>query len=478
MNPHARIIATIGPASRAPEVLRDMVHAGLDVVRFNLAWGTLPERAEEVALVRMLAKEAARPIEIMLDLPRSRTQTEAGHTYDTVAASDAALTPQDEEFLRFAVEQQAEYVALSFVGRAEDVVVVRAFLERIGGTQKIIAKIERKEALDHLAEIVAAADLVMVARGDLGQEVPLEDIPFVQQDILAAAAAAGKPAIVATQMLLSMTEHNTPTRAEVSDVTTALFEGAWGVMLSEETASGAYPVESVVMMERIRQDTKRHAHLAPTKPGGTMGKLLIARHHESQWNHEGLWTGTRDVHLTEYGFKKSEEMGLLLRDVSIDYAFASMQVRSIETLSSMLTVLELFHVPVEHTAALNERDYGEYTGKNKWEMEQLIGKDAFEHIRRDWDCPVPGGETLKMVYERVLPFFQQSVLPLLAAGKNVLIVSHGNALRALMLFIEQIPKEDAPKLEMLFGGVVLYDVDSVGHMLHKEVRQVESHVHA
>ena len=211
---------------------------------------------------------------------------------------------------------------------------------------------------------------------------------------------------------------------------------------------------------------------------GGMGKLLIARHHESQWNHEGLWTGTRDVHLTDYGFKKSEEMGLLLSDTHIDYAFASMQVRSIETLSSMLTALDFLEVPTEHTAALNERDYGEYTGKNKWEMEKLVGQEAFDHIRRDWDCPVPGGETLKMVYERVIPFFQEKVMPLLLAGKNVLIVSHGNALRALMLYIEQIPKEDAAKLEMLFGGVVLYTLGQDGHMLSKEVRQVESHVHA
>ena len=209
-----------------------------------------------------------------------------------------------------------------------------------------------------------------------------------------------------------------------------------------------------------------------------IGKLIIARHHESQWNHEGLWTGTRDVHLTEYGFEKSEEMGLLLCGVKIDCAFASMQVRAIETLSSMLTALELFHVPIEHNQALNERDYGEYTGKNKWEMEQLIGKEAFDHVRRDWDYPIPGGETLRHVYERVVPFFKGHIMPLLVEGKNVLVVSHGNALRALMLYIEQIPKEDAAKLEMLFGGIVLYDLDAEGHMQHKEVRQVESHVYA
>ncbi len=209
-----------------------------------------------------------------------------------------------------------------------------------------------------------------------------------------------------------------------------------------------------------------------------MGTLLIARHHESEWNKEGLWTGAHDSHLTPYGFQKSLEMGALVKDIRIDCAFASMQVRSIETLSCMLEGRDTKHIPVEHSAALNERDYGDYTGKNKWEMEKLIGEQQFECVRRDWDCPVPGGETLKMVYERAVPYFEQHVLPLLREGKNVLIVSHGNALRALEMFIEQIPHEDASKVQMLFGGIIIYTLDDAGHSLAKEVRQVPSSVNA
>ncbi len=208
------------------------------------------------------------------------------------------------------------------------------------------------------------------------------------------------------------------------------------------------------------------------------GTLIIARHHESEWNKEGMWTGTRDVHLTQYGFQKSTEMGTLLKGMRIDNAFASMQVRAIETLSCMLTALELYHVPAEYVHALNERDYGDYTGKNKWEMEKTIGAEAFEAMRRDWDYPVPHGETLKMVQERVVPFYMSVILPLLKAGRNVLVVSHGNALRALTMYLESIPPQKAREVEMLFGATVLYHVDEEGKMMSKEVRKVESKVNA
>lgn len=208
------------------------------------------------------------------------------------------------------------------------------------------------------------------------------------------------------------------------------------------------------------------------------GTLIIARHHESEWNKEGRWTGHHDSHLTELGFQKSQEMGLLIRDVRVDCAYASMQVRAIETLSSMLEALHLEHIPTDHVHALDERDYGDYTGKNKWEVEKLIGEEEFNHIRRDWDYPVPNGETLKMVYERVVPFYRTVVLPLLQAGRNVLLVSHGNALRALEIYIESIPTEKAQDVEMLFGAVVLYTVDGEGKMINKEVRSVESKVNA
>ena len=115
------------------------------------------------------------------------------------------------------------------------------------------------------------------------------------------------------------------------------------------------------------------------------GKLILSRHHESDWNKKGLWTGRRDRHLTEYGFQKAGDMGLLIKDLRIDQAFASMQVRSIETLSCMLNVCERFEVPTEHSSALNERDCGDYTGKNKWDMQELIGEENWNKIRRDWD---------------------------------------------------------------------------------------------
>ena len=209
-----------------------------------------------------------------------------------------------------------------------------------------------------------------------------------------------------------------------------------------------------------------------------IGKLIIARHHESDWNEMGLWTGKRDRHLTEYGFAKSLEMGLLLKDIPIDRAFASMQVRSIETRSCMLDALELFSVPTDHTSALSERDYGDYTGKDKWTMKEQLGEEGWNTVRRDWDCPVPNGETLKMVYARAVPYFLENILPELQKGKNVLVVSHGNVIRALQKYIEEISDEEIRNVEMLFGGVLIYAVDQVGHMIDKEVRQVESRVNA
>lgn len=210
----------------------------------------------------------------------------------------------------------------------------------------------------------------------------------------------------------------------------------------------------------------------------TMGKFIVVRHHESDWNHKGLWTGMRDRHLTEYGFKKSEEMGCLIKEIKIDHAFASMQVRSIETLSSMLEAMGQFHVPTEHSTALNERDYGDYTAKNKWDMEKILGEEGWNAVRREWNCPVPNGETLKMVYERTVPFFLETILPHLIKGENILMVSHGNAIRAMMKYIENISDDEVKNIEMLFGAVVIYDLDESGHSVKKEIRKTESVVKA
>jgi 2,3-bisphosphoglycerate-dependent phosphoglycerate mutase len=208
-----------------------------------------------------------------------------------------------------------------------------------------------------------------------------------------------------------------------------------------------------------------------------MGKLIVARHHESEWNKLGKWTGKTDVDLTEYGLEMSVKMGGLIKDQTIDQAFVSEQVRTLETLLCMENGI-CIDVPITRSAALNERDYGDYTGKNKWEMEEILGTEEFEKLRRGWNYPVPHGETLKMVYERAVPFFLNTILPLLRQGKNILLVAHGNSIRALTKYIEQISDEDVSKINMLFGAVVIYDLDQDGHMIKKEVREIKSQVNA
>ena len=167
-----------------------------------------------------------------------------------------ALTPKDREDLLFGIEQGVDWVALSFVRCPEDISRVKVQLRAHGADTPVIAKIERREALGCLDEIVEAADGAMVARGDLGVEAALEEVPLAQKRIIARCNRMGKPVITATQMLESMREHPYPTRAEVSDVANAIFDGTDAVMLSQETAIGDFPAESVRMMARIAEKTE------------------------------------------------------------------------------------------------------------------------------------------------------------------------------------------------------------------------------
>ena len=183
--------------------------------------------------------------------------------------STSALTAKDREDLRFGVEHGVDYVAVSFVRSAADIDEVRGFLRELGAEVPIVAKLERAEVVPNLAGILARVDAVMVARGDLGVEVPLEDVPIIQKDVIRQARLGKVPVIVATQMLESMVAHVRPTRAEVSDVATAIFDGADAIMLSAETATGRYPVESVAMMARIAERAERAmpaASLARERP--------------------------------------------------------------------------------------------------------------------------------------------------------------------------------------------------------------------
>jgi len=251
-----QIIATIGPVSSKREVLCAMIEAGMDVARFNVSWGSMESRRAEIAAVRSAAAKAGRPVIIVIDLPGPRIQEKSGHTYDHAVAS--ALTAHDRETIAAAAKEGVEYIAMSFVGSAEDVRACRKAIQDAGGRQRVIAKIERKAALAGIDAIIAAADAVMIARGDLGNEVPLEDMPFIEEDLIKRAKKAGKPVITATGMLLSMVWNAEPSRAEVTDVAYAVTRGSDAIMLSEETAAGNHPVEAVAEMAHIAAESMRH----------------------------------------------------------------------------------------------------------------------------------------------------------------------------------------------------------------------------
>lgn len=167
------------------------------------------------------------------------------------------LTAKDKRDMALAVELGADFIALSFVRRAEDLLEARRWMARLGSDALLIAKIETRQAVDALDDVLAASDVAMVARGDLGIALPTERVPIEQKRIIEAAGAVGKPVITATQMLESMRHASRPTRAEASDVANAVLDGSWALMLSAETASGEYPVESVAMMDRVAREAER-----------------------------------------------------------------------------------------------------------------------------------------------------------------------------------------------------------------------------
>jgi pyruvate kinase len=201
-----------------------------------------------------------------------------------VALRAEALSEKDRHDLAFGISHGVDFVALSFVRTPEDIAACRAEMERAGRVVPIIAKIEKPEALERMDAIIAAADGVMVARGDLGVEILPERVPLLQKEICRKANAAGKPVIIATQMLNSMIEHPRPTRAEASDVANAIWDGADAVMLSGETASGKYPLAAVQMMDRIVREAEaalpprevRIAAMTPAARAAPTGEVIAA----------------------------------------------------------------------------------------------------------------------------------------------------------------------------------------------------------
>lgn len=335
MERRAKIVATIGPASRARSVLRRLLTAGADVVRLNLSHGDSEQHRQTVAKVREISRELGKHVAIILDLmgPRYRlgVMSEArslrkgervrigppGKNVDlpiddphlishirtgervliadglielkveakrggrvtakvvnagkvssrkgiNLPDTDLPFTISDKDRLdvALAVELDADYLAASYVGTARDLNAIRRVADDLDSAKPpipLIAKLERARAIRHLHEIVSNADAVMVARGDLGVEVPLYRVPVLQKQIIESGRAHGKPVIVATQMLESMVNQPRPTRAESSDVANAVFDGADALMLSGETAAGRYPVEAVKTMARIIREAEDHS---------------------------------------------------------------------------------------------------------------------------------------------------------------------------------------------------------------------------
>jgi pyruvate kinase len=209
--------------------------------------GMIQLKVEEVSPAAVTCRVAA----------GGRISDHKGISFPHVPLPVSCLTPKDREDLRFGIQHGIDFVAVSFVRSAADIAEVRKFLHEQGAELPIVAKLERQEAMANLPGILTMVDAVMVARGDLGVDVPLEDVPHIQKEVIRQARQAKVPVIVATQMLESMVTHLRPTRAEVSDVTTAVFDGADAIMLSAESATGSYPVEAVEVMARIAERAER-----------------------------------------------------------------------------------------------------------------------------------------------------------------------------------------------------------------------------
>ena len=203
------------------------------------------------------------------------------------------------------------------------------------------------------------------------------------------------------------------------------------------------------------------------------GKLVLIRHGESEWNLQGRWTGWTDVGITPKGAADARKMGELLQGIHFDEAYTSRLKRTVETFQNVVATQGQPELPYKQVEALNERDYGDYTGLNKWEVKAKVGDDKFNAIRRSYDEPIPGGETLHMVYDRVLPWYQTELLPKLLKGENIMLVAHGNSIRALVKYIENISDTDIAKFEMVFGTVLIYTVDEAGRMVDRQTLKAE-----
>lgn len=257
----AQIVATIGPASKNVKVLEQMMKHQMDVARLNFSHGTYESHAAAIKNIRQAAKKVGRRILIIQDLSGPRVKTKTGH--GIAKHFKKVVTEKDLRDLEFGLKQNLDYMVMSFVGSAKDILDLRKAMKKFGKVKPIIAKIERRAGVKNIDSILKVADAIMIGRGDLGNEVPLEEIPFVEKNIIIKCHKAKKPVITATQMMVSMVTNPSPTRAEVTDVAYAIMNGSTAVMLSEETAIGKYPVEVIKYMEKIISAAEKH--LGPRK---------------------------------------------------------------------------------------------------------------------------------------------------------------------------------------------------------------------
>lgn len=198
--------------------------------------------------------------------------------------------------------------------------------------------------------------------------------------------------------------------------------------------------------------------------------LVLIRHGRSEYNEKGLWAGWDEPPLTENGREDIRVAAETLKDIHFDLAYTSHLIRHQQTIYVLKKALNRKDLQVIINDSLLERNYGDFTAKNKWEVEKQIGKSEFTKLRRSWDYPVPNGESLKNVYDRVVPYYKNDILPKLKSGKNVVIASSGNALRSLVKYLENISDEDISKLEIATGEVYVYQIDEDGKVVNKEIR--------
>ncbi len=201
-----------------------------------------------------------------------------------------------------------------------------------------------------------------------------------------------------------------------------------------------------------------------------MAKLILIRHGETAWNKEGLWQGQTDIDIDSVGQAQAASAAEAIQGIQIDQAFTSELARTKETYEIIAQKLNLT-CPVISNAALNERNYGVYTGKNKWEIEKEVGEEEFQKIRRSYSYPIPNGETLEDVYNRAVPFYKNEIEKNLLAGKNVLVVSSNNAIRALIKYLENKSAEEIVNLALSSAEVLIYDLDQNGKVVSKEIKK-------